>query len=201
MILSRGSLSATCEAVSKSIPRMNLPWSRCGGEVDPTAAFAFGLSDPKVWQSEYGGFLRGDFFERRSSQLVGLQPYEPGEIPVVFIHGTASSAGRWADLLNDLQSDPILRKRFQFWSFSYSTGNPVWYSALQLRSALNAALRKLDPSDRDPALHHIVLVGHSQGGLLAKFLVIDSGPHLWDAFSTRPLDQLRVSPCCNKDFL
>jgi len=83
-------------------------------EADPTAAFAYGLSDPKVWESEYGGFLRGDFFERRSSQLVGLQPYEPGEIPVVFIHGTASSAGRWADLLNDLQSDPILREHFQF---------------------------------------------------------------------------------------
>jgi pimeloyl-ACP methyl ester carboxylesterase len=162
-------------------------------EADPTAAFAYGLSDPKVWESEYAGFLRGDLFDKTSSQLVGLQPYEPGEIPVVFIHGTASSAGRWADLLNDLQSDPMLRERFQFWSFSYSTGNPVWYSALQLRTALDKALRKLDPGDRDPALHHVVLIGHSQGGLLAKFLVIDSGSRLWNAFSTKPLDQLQVS--------
>jgi pimeloyl-ACP methyl ester carboxylesterase len=162
-------------------------------EADPTAAFAYGLSDPEVWRSEYAGFLRGDFFDRSLSQLVGLQPYEAGEIPVVFIHRTASSAGRWADLLNDLQSDPVLRERFQFWSFSYSTGNPVWYSALQLRTALEAALRRLNPSGRDPALHHVVLIGHSQGGLLAKFLVIDSGSRLWDAFSNKPLDQLRVS--------
>jgi pimeloyl-ACP methyl ester carboxylesterase len=162
-------------------------------EADPTAAFAYGLSDPSVWQSEFGGFLQGDFFDRSRSQLVGLQPYEPGEIPVVFVHGTASSAGRWADLLNDLQSDPTLRERFQFWSFSYSTGNPIWYSALQLRTALDAALRKLDPRGLDPALHHIVLIGHSQGGLLVKYLVIDSGTRLWDAFSTKGLDQLRVS--------
>ena len=162
-------------------------------EADPTAAFAYGLSDPGVWRSEFGGFRRGDFFDRSPSQLVGLQPYEPDEIPVVFIHGTASSAGRWADLLNDLQSDPVIRERFQFWSFSYSTGNPVWYSALQLRTALDAALRKLDPAGADPALHHVVLIGHSQGGLLAKMLVVDSGSRLWDAFSTKPLDQLRVS--------
>jgi pimeloyl-ACP methyl ester carboxylesterase len=162
-------------------------------ESDPTAAFAYGLSDPEIWRSEFGGFLHGDFFAHSSSQLVGLQPYDPGEIPVVFIHGTASSAGRWANLLNDLQSDPVVREHFQFWSFAYSTGSPAWYSALQLRTALNAALRKLDPLGRDPALHHVVLIGHSQGGLLAKMLVVDSGSKLWDAFSTKPLDQLRIS--------
>jgi pimeloyl-ACP methyl ester carboxylesterase len=162
-------------------------------ESDPTVAFASGLSDHEIWDSEYAGFLQGDFFSRASSQLVGLQPYDPGEIPVVFIHGTASSPGRWADLINDLQSDPVLRSHFQFWSFTYSTGNPIWYSALQLRTALDAAVRKLDPNGADPALHHIVLIGHSQGGLLAKLLVVDSGSRLWDGFSTKPLDQLRVS--------
>jgi clan AA aspartic protease (TIGR02281 family) len=42
------------------------------------------------------------------------------------------------------------------------------YSALQLRTALDGALRKLDPIGTDAALHQMVLIGHSQGGLLAK---------------------------------
>ncbi len=162
-------------------------------ESNPTAVFAYSLSDPQIWKSEFAGFLRGDFFDRSASQLVGIQPYVPGEIPVVFIHGTASSAGRWADLINDLHSDATIRRHFQFWLFSYNTGNPMPYSALQLRSALQAALHRLDPKGKDPALHDMVLIGHSQGGLLAKMLVIDSGSKLWDTISSSPLDELHVS--------
>jgi pimeloyl-ACP methyl ester carboxylesterase len=111
----------------------------------------------------------------------------------VFIHGTASSSGRWADLVNDLQSDPVIREHFQFWWFSYSTGNPTPFSALRLRTAIADAVHELDPQGKDPALRQIVLIGHSQGGLLAKMLVIDSGSRLWNALSSKPLDQLRIS--------
>jgi hypothetical protein len=69
----------------------------------PTAAFAYGLSDPSIWRSEYAGFLNGSFLNRVPSQLVGLEPYKSGLFPVVFIHGTASSSGRWANMINDLQ--------------------------------------------------------------------------------------------------
>ena len=157
-------------------------------------AFAFSLSDPKVWESEIWGFLEGDFFDRTEAQLVGLEPYRPGQIPVVFIHGTASSSGRWANLINDLQSDPAIREGYQFWSFSYASGNPTAYSAWKLRVELEAAVHKLDPRGRDPALRQIVLIGHSQGGLLAKWLVIDSGSRLWDTLSSKPPEELRVSP-------
>jgi len=162
-------------------------------EVDTSAAFAYGLSDPEIWRSEFGGFLSGDYFDNNRSPLDGLEPYRPGQIPVVFIHGTASSSGRWADLVNDLQSDPTIREHFQFWWFSYSTGNPAPFSALRLRTAIEDALHKIDPQGRDPALRQIVLIGHSQGGLLAKMLVINSGSRIWDAFSSKPLEQLNVS--------
>jgi hypothetical protein len=161
-------------------------------EVDTSAAFAYGLSDPEIWASEFAGFLHGDFL-KATSPLTGLEPYRPGQIPVVFIHGTASSSGRWADLANDLQSDPAIRDHFQFWWFTYNTGVPTPFSALKLRKAMEAAVQRLDPEGKDPALRQAVLIGHSQGGLLAKFLVIDSGSRLWDAVSTKPLDQLPVS--------
>ena len=159
----------------------------------PTAALAYGLSDPQIWASEHAAFLNGSFLDRIPSQLVGLEPYRPGQFPVVFIHGTASSSGRWADMINDLESDPTIRDHFQFWAFQYNTGNPVAFSALQLRRDLQAAVTKLDPYGKDPALHNMVLIGHSQGGLLAKMLVVDSGPRIWNAVSKTPLEQLRVS--------
>nr|BAI49935.1 hypothetical protein [uncultured microorganism] len=137
--------------------------------------------------------MNGSLFNRRPSQLVGLEPYRPGQFPVVFIHGTASSSGRWADMINDLQEDPVIRDHFQFWFFEYNTGNPIPFSALQLRQALEGAVQKLDPQGNDPALRRMVLIGHSQGGLIAKLLVIDSGSRLWDALSRVPLDQLRIS--------
>jgi pimeloyl-ACP methyl ester carboxylesterase len=162
-------------------------------EVDTSAAFAYGLSDPEIWRSEFGGFLSGNYFDNKRFPIDGLEPYRPGQIPVVFIHGTASSSGRWADLVNDLQSDPVIRDHFQFWWFSYSTGNPTPFSALRLRTAIEEAVHELDPQGKDPALRQIVLIGHSQGGLVAKMLVIDSGSRLWNALSSKPLDQLRVS--------
>jgi hypothetical protein len=163
-------------------------------ETDVSAAFAYGLSDPKVWESEFAGFLDGDFFSPTAAQLVSLEPYRPDQIPIIFIHGTASSPGRWANLINDLQSDPVIRDRFQFWSFSYASGSPTAFSALQLRTAIEDAVRELDPEGKDPLLKKMVLIGHSQGGLIAKLLVIDSGPRLWHALSRAPLHQLRLSP-------
>ena len=163
-------------------------------EVDTSAAFAYGLSDPKIWASEFSGFLNGAYFDKDRSPIDGLEPYRPGQIPVVFIHGTASSSGRWADLVNDLQSDPVIREHYQFWWFTYKTGNPTPLSALQLRRAIEAAVQSVDPEGKDPALKQIVLVGHSQGGLLAKMLVVDSGSRIWDAFSRKPPEELNVSP-------
>ena len=163
-------------------------------EADTSAAFAFSLSDPKVWESELAGFFDGDFFDRTAARLVGLEPYRPGQIPVMFIHGTGSSSGRWADLINDLQSDPLIHKSFQFWSFTYATGNPTAFSAEQLREGIEDAVHTLDPQRKDPALQQIVLIGHSQGGLLAKWVTIDSGSLLWDTLSEKPPEELHLSP-------
>ena len=96
-------------------------------------------------------------------------------------------------MINDLQNDPAISPHFQFWLFTYNTGNPIPFSTLQLRQSLQVAIDRVDPGHRDPALRDMVLVGHSQGGLLAKMLVVDTGSRMFDTFSTRPLDQLRLS--------
>jgi hypothetical protein len=93
-------------------------------------------------------------------------------------------------MVNELLSDPQIREHFQFWFFSYDTGNPIPYSALLLREALEDAVAKVDPAGKDPALRRMVVIGHSQGGLLAKMLVVDTGSRFWDAVSRKPLDEL-----------
>jgi pimeloyl-ACP methyl ester carboxylesterase len=163
-------------------------------EVEPTASLAYGLEGAPIWKTEYSGFLFGDLLQQTPTQLTALQPHRPGRFPVVLVHGTASSAARWAEVVNDLTSDPRIRDRFEFWFFSYETGNPIPYSALQLRRALERAVASLDPAGQDAALRDMVLIGHSQGGLLVKMAAVNTGSRLWDAISTEPLDQLRVQP-------
>ena len=124
---------------------------------------------------------------------MSTSPYEPGLFPVVFVHGTASSVVRWAELYNRLQGDPEIRSRFQFWFFQYDSNEPIALSALHLREALRSAVARLDPGGKDAALRRMVLIGHSQGGLLVKMQAIESGDRIWNAASRKPLDELRLS--------
>ena len=168
-------------------------------ESDPTAALAYQLDKSPIYAMEITAFLRGGMFrgqiprDRAQDGLFTLQPYRPGKIPVVLVHGTASSPARWAELINELEGDPRIRERFQIWVFLYDSGNPIGYSAGRLRAALTNTVQELDPEGKDPALHRMVVIGHSQGGLLTKFTVIDSGTRLWDQISNKPFDKIEVN--------
>jgi len=159
-----------------------------------TASLALALQESNVWSREFRGFLFGDLLSELPSQLVALEPHRTGRIPVVLVHGTASSVGRWADMINDLLADPRINDHFEFWLFSYATGAPIPYSALLLRRYLEETYTQLGGTGADPALGQTVVIGHSQGGLLAKMLVIDPGSRLWDGISRTPLVDLRMSP-------
>ena len=163
-------------------------------ESEPSAVLAYSLSDPQAWNVGLRGFLVGTLLQSKPTRLAALQPYAPGRIPVIFVHGTASVAARWAQMVNDLTGDPLIRNRFQFWFFGYESGNPIPYSALLFRDALSEAIAKLDPGGMDPALRQAVVIGHSQGGLLAKMVSIDSGTALWDELSEKSLDEMQLTP-------
>lgn len=163
-------------------------------ENEPTAALAMSFDGIPIVGLEMLGLLgriTGVFRDR--PPLISTTPYKPGLIPVVFVHGTGSSVVRWAEMYNRLLADAEIRQRYQFWFFQYDSGNPIALSSLRLREALAAAVTRLDPEGKDPALRQMVLVGHSQGGLLVKMQVISSGSRLWDAAATRPLESLTLS--------
>lgn len=163
-------------------------------EIDRSATLAVSLAEVGFWRQELSAFLGDAIGTRRAARLFAREPYHPGRIPVVMVHGTNSSPGRWADMVNDLENDPRIRRRYQFWFFSYDSGNPIAYSAMLLRRALTAALAHLDPDDRDPCLRQMVVMGHSQGGLLTKMTVVDAGDAFWKNVSANPFDQATLSP-------
>lgn len=163
-------------------------------ESEPTAALAATLAESQFWKRELGTFLGKAIGPRRASALGGIRPYRPGRIPVVFVHGTASSPARWADMVNDLFADERLRGRYAFWFFSYDSGNPIAYSGHQLRDALTQAVGRADPSGVDPCARDLLVLGHSQGGLLTKLTVIESGNAFWSNISDKPFDEVNLEP-------
>ena len=163
-------------------------------ENDPTAALALTFTGVPTMELETLGLLgRLTGVAKERPPLVSATPYRPGLIPVVFVHGTGSSLVRWAEMYNRLLSDPEIRSRFQFWFFQYDSGNPIALSALRLREALTTAAARLDPQGQDPALRQMVLIGHSQGGLLVRMQVTSTGDQLWNAVSNKPLEELQLS--------
>jgi hypothetical protein len=113
-------------------------------------------------------------------------------MPVVLVHGTASSPARWAELINELQNDSRFWEQYEIWLFMYHTGNPVSVSAAELRNALSNTMAELDPEGNDPGLRQMVVIGHSQGGLLTKMCVVDPGTRFWDILFRVPPEKLKV---------
>ena len=161
-------------------------------ETDSTAPLAYGLSDSSLWRAGPRRFLGLE--KPVTPGLTLFKPYQRGCIPVVFVHGTASSPVWWAEMLNTLRTDPVLRMRCQFWFFRYNSSSPIVVSASALRKALSDMLGKLDPEGKDPALRQMVVIGHSQGGLLTKMTAVSTGDRLWRSISERPVEELQAKP-------
>jgi Alpha/beta hydrolase family len=162
---------------------------------DRTTPLALQVARGQLAALEWTGLFDSNF-ERPGLEaaLYMLRPYEPGKIPVVFVHGLFSSPRAWVQTMNELQNTPSIASRYQFWMFMYPTGLPIPGSAARLRQSLTKARETLDPRHSDAAFDRMVLVGHSMGGLLAKMMVQDSQFTLWDAAITIPRDQFKGSP-------
>jgi pimeloyl-ACP methyl ester carboxylesterase len=163
-------------------------------EREQTATIAAMLADSPIWKQELRAFLgKVTFVTLEEGQLVGLRPHQPGRIPVVFVHGTNSSPGRWAEMVNALDNDPRIHDAFEPWFFFYNSGNPIAYSSYLLRKSLTEAASRMDPAGKDPCLRDMVVIGHSQGGLLTKMTVVDTGDRLWRNASNKPFEEVRMT--------
>ncbi|MCF8131231.1 MAG: hypothetical protein K9N10_22190 [Deltaproteobacteria bacterium] len=161
-------------------------------ESDLSAQLAYNLNQPVLWQLDITGFFMGK--SPIPTGLYFVKPFNPKQIPVVFVHGTASSPVWWAEMANTLTSDPILRKRCQFWFYFYDSGKPIGVSARRFRKALAQKVAELDPKDLNHALRNMVIIGHSQGGLLTKLAATDTGERIVRKATGKGLKELDLTP-------
>ena len=117
-----------------------------------------------------------------------LQPFNPNKTVVLVIHGLSDSQATWSPMLNKLRADPEIRKKYQFWFYSYPTGYPFAYSAAILRQELDEVEKQF------PKLKPMVVIGHSMGGCISRLLLTDSGDELWLKIFGRSPEEVPLSP-------
>jgi pimeloyl-ACP methyl ester carboxylesterase len=188
---SAGKMDATLELYSAyDVTQVEVNGKPVPLQTDTTAPMAQALNSSAIWNLGLAQFFSTEGNIKTGVRL--MQLYTPGRIPVVFVHGTASSPVWWAEMWNALRADPVLRERYQFWMFNYASGKPITISAGILRNDLTDLVKTLDPDGKDPALRQMVIIGHSQGGLLAKLTATDTGDKLWRLVSQTNIDELKV---------
>lgn len=167
-----------------------------GLEADLTTPLAYMWSRTDLSRYRWSGLFRPGEAAGRAGLML-LRPYEPDKIPVVMVHGLASSPLAWIPMLNELLREPRIRERYQFLLYVYPTGVPVPLAAAGLRDALKDAQKNFDQAGvKTPAreFEEMVLLGHSMGGLLSHFMVAESGSKLWELSTDKSFDEIVGPP-------
>jgi pimeloyl-ACP methyl ester carboxylesterase len=150
---------------------------------DYSASLALLISDERPEKIRLKRLFAPDKYAE-TARLSRLRPYDPGRIPVVFVHGLMDTPVTWMPMIMGLRSDPEISKHFQVWVYSYPSGYPYPYSAMLFRRDLDR-LKEVFPDHKK-----IVLVGHSMGGVICRFLLTESGERLYKEFFPSPLMSL-----------
>lgn len=143
-----------------------------------------------VARSGFRNMLRSTSMRERTGIFL-TEPYDPNKAIVLIVPGLQSTPFAFTDLMKAMRRDPEVSAHFQVWTFLYGTGTPVLFNALRLRQELEKTIRNVDPGDHDFAARHIVVLGHSMGGLSAHTLVSSSGEQLWNSLFLLPPQRLR----------
>ena len=75
---------------------------------DLTTPMAIRLAQSPIRNYEYLGVFDPEFYDERAG-IYALDPYQPGKVPVVLVHGLWSSPKVWVPMLDALRGDPALR--------------------------------------------------------------------------------------------
>ncbi len=166
-----------------------------GLEADLTTPLAYMWTRTDLSRYRWNALFRpGPAGERAGLML--LRPYDPDKIPVVMVHGLASSPLAWIPMLNEMLRDPRIHDKYQFLLYVYPTGVPLPLAAAGLREALTDAESTFDVPGETPdrEFRKMVLLGHSMGGLLSHAMVVDSGNSFWELSTDRPFDEINGPP-------
>jgi hypothetical protein len=173
------------------------------GQQGTVAPLAADISAPLAWidnnvpRTYLSEFRRPDEGTGKG-ELQMFEPYQPGKIPVVLVHGLLSDPIAWVGLANELMADPEFTRNYQIWAFRYPTGRTFLASSAELRADMQKLISGLGGAESDPALGQCVLIGHSMGGLVSKMQAVDSHDVLWRAFANRPIEEMELDDAQRK---
>jgi hypothetical protein len=163
-------------------PRNSITVSLAGSSkplaADLTASSEYVLANKEARMSGMGAMLNSGKNLNKMG-LIALEHPAKDEIPVILVHGLMSRPATWQNVFNELTEDPVIQKRYQIYFFRYPSGVPVVYSAQRFRQDLGILHDQLERQGNHELAHHMVLVGHSMGGLISKMQVTSSGDRFW----------------------
>ena len=160
-------------------------------EIDMTTQLAYTMEKTDLWELGKKMFHLGNL--SYPSDIYKEHAFEKGKTPVILVHGTMSSFVWWSEMLNTLYSYPKIRNNFQFWLYLYDTGKPIMFSARELRAAVNRKVKEYDPQEADPAIQNMVIIGHSQGGMLTRLLTVDTGELIIKSMTGKNINELNIT--------
>jgi pimeloyl-ACP methyl ester carboxylesterase len=159
---------------------IELRGSRYRLAADYGAAMQLTLSKTRVDRLGFVRLLNPSRYDN-TAHVKFTQAYDPQRIPVLMVHGLDSTPATFTAMYLRLMSDPEIRRRYQFWVFSYPSGYPYHYSAVLLRRELDS-IRRAYPHQKP-----MVVMGHSMGGLITRLMLTDAGDQIWrKAFRRKP---------------
>lgn len=132
------------------------------------AGATLALDDPAFGADEaaQGYWAPMSFFRRNGGNIYALEPFDPGRVPVLFVHGAAGSPRDLQPLIERLD-----RRRYQAWFYAYPSGAAVESMGYLLYwKLLNLQLRH--------RFTQWALVAHSMGGLVARTALAGLGPEV-----------------------
>jgi pimeloyl-ACP methyl ester carboxylesterase len=157
---------------------------------DVSAPYASLIQHSKLKRLAWWGLLGGTAIGKRSGVYL-LDDYDPSKTPIIMIHGLASSPVIWGPLSNAIVGDPRLDQHYQIWHVVYQSNAPLLVTRYRIQNYLDRAWQVLDPGGDAPARRHLIFVGHSMGGVIARLLCAHSTSALWNAAFREPLLALR----------
>lgn len=135
-----------------------------GKRKPPTSAGTLANLDDPVFSAEQGrsGFWTPlEFFKRAGCNIFFLEPYDPGKIPILFVHGAAGSPQDWRYFIQHID-----RSRYQPWIFYYPSGARLQTLSFLLREKIYDLYQKY-------RFEQLYVVAHSMGGLVARSALIE----------------------------
>jgi len=102
------------------------------------------------------------FLERMEANIWFVEPYDPGKIPILYVHGSGGSPADWRYFAENID-----RSVCQPWFFYYPSGLSLEFSAKLLASKIRELHTKYK-------IEKMAIVAHSMGALVARSVLVHS---------------------------